>query len=132
MLHPAEMVAAGSINNTSFSDTCTEWSQVYNNCQIKPSGAADPTVSDQMSSRSPDYRTVVTDTGTSKDSSDNMALIVGTVIGGIIFVFLLMVVVLTAIVCLRKRYFRQRSNHLIHGPAVLECKQYLTPSQHSK
>jgi len=52
-----------------------------------------------------------------------MAVIVGTVIGGIIFVFLLMVVILTAIVCLRKRYFRQRSNHLIHGPAVLERKQ---------
>ena len=123
MLHPAEMTAAGSIKNTSFSDTCTEWSEVYDNCQIKPSGTTDSTVSDQVPSRSPDDRRVVTDTSTSKDSTDKMAVIVGTVIGGIIFVFLLMVVILTAIVCLRKRYFRQRSNHLIHGPAVLERKQ---------
>lgn len=126
MLHPAEM-SADSINSDGATETCTEWSEIYNNCPR----TVDPTVSNQRPTETggnEDDRDIVTntaDTGTSKGSSDRMPVIVGTIIGGIIFIFLLMVVILMAIVCLRKRHLHKRSNHLINGPIVpeLKCEQ---------
>jgi len=122
MLRPIEFTA-DSINNNN-NEMCTEWSEIYNNCQLKSSAteASDhrPTETSGTSDR-----TVVTNTAesnTSKDSSDEMAIIIGVIIGGLIFVFLLTVIVLTVIVCLRKRHLSKRSDHLINGPAVLELK----------
>ena len=120
MLHPAE-TTADTINNNSASEICTEWSEIYSNCQMKSSGTAE-------TGGNTDDRSVVTntaETNTSKGSSNRMAVIVGTIIGGMIFVFLLIVVILTAIICLRKRRLRKKSNHLINGPAVpeLKCEQ---------
>ena len=134
MLHPAEMIA-DSINNNSATEVCTEWSEIYNNCQMKSPGTVESTVSDQRpteTSGDTDDRGVVTntaDTSTSKGSSDRMPVIVGTIIGGIIFIFLLMVVILMTIVCLRKRHLHKRSNHLINGPVAvpeLKCEQLHT------
>ena len=127
MLHPAE-TTADSINNNGATETCTEWSEIYSNCQIKSSETVDSTVSDQRPTETGGDTGVVTntaDTSTSKGSSDRMPVIIGTIIGGIIFIFLLMVVILMIIVCLRKRHLHKRSNHLINGPAVpqLKCEQ---------
>lgn len=122
MLHPTEITADSTDNITS--EICTEWHEIYSNCQVK--STAEPTGSDQgpTETSGTSDRTGVTntpETNTSKGSSDKMALIVGTVVGGIIFVFLLIVIVLTAIVCYKKRHQHKRLNHLIHGP-VLECE----------
>ena len=121
-------MTADSTNNNSTTEICIEWSEIYNRCQIKSSGTVDSTASDQRPTETggnSDERGVVTntaETSTSKDSSDRMAMIIGTIIGGIIFIFLLIVVTLTAIVCLRKRHLRKRSNHLINGPPAPELK----------
>lgn len=118
MLHPTEPTT-NQINNSS--ESCIKWSEIYNNCQMK-SGMVESTASDQ---RPTGTITNTAETDASENSSDKMAMIVGTVIGGMVFVFLLTVITLTAIVCLRKRRLRKASTHLINGPIVLElkCKQ---------
>lgn len=126
LLHPAES-SDDRTNNTT--ETCTEWSVLYNNCQVKSAGTVESTTSDKRPTETSGTRNVVTNTAesdTSKGSADEMAMIVGTVIGAIVFVFLLIVTTLTAIVCLRKRRFRKTSNHLINGPVMLELKSEQT------
>ena len=117
-----ELAADSADNNTS--EICTEWSEVYTNCEAN---TVESTNSDQRPTETSGAtdRNGVTNTAeenTSKGSNNNMVVIIGTIIGGILFVFLLIVIILTAIVCLRKRHFHKKSNHLINGPPVLELK----------
>lgn len=127
MLHLIEFIADSVSNNTR--EICSEWSEIYNNCEVKSSGTVESTVSNQKptetsgTSNRPGSVTNAPGTDTSQGSSRNKtAIIVGAIIGGVASVFILAVVVLTAIVCLRKRSLHKRSNHLINGPPVLELK----------
>ena len=121
---PCTEVGVDSADNNS-TETCTEWSEIYNNCEARPLTTVETSGSDQRpteTSGNTSDRTSVTNTADNGTSKDPIALIVGSIIGGTIFVFILIIITLTAIVCLRKRHLRKRSNHLINGPPVLELK----------
>jgi len=112
-------------NNNYF--LCHHWSDFFtNDCQRlqlgDPINDHIPTETSGTSDGPSNPVTNTADTSTSKGSRSNVAVIIAASISGAVIIFLLMIVTMIAIVCIRKRHQQSISDHLIHGPVGLDLK----------